>query len=101
MGSAHERLCEVTRIINGDLLAGNLIDDVLVACFDYVIGGGMDDGGPEKRSPEPILIALNRFNACFGKYRDRSNAGLYSGPPSGVTSWAEELTVQIWLNRPN
>ena len=101
MYGTNKSLNEITRIIKGDVEASNLMDEVLVACFDLVIG---DCGAGEecaKRSSDQLLDALDRFNAYLRKYREIPEDGFFSGTPEELAGWAESLTEQIWMNRPH
>ncbi len=96
MKGAHGQFCEVTDLFAGDARGGQLADDLLNACFDHVLP---EDGGEgSMRTLAHLMVALDRFNAYVQR---EGGEGLFVGTPEEVAAWAEDLTWQIWENRPN
>ena len=90
MKGAHHRLFEITQHVKGDPLGNALMDEVLMSCFDFVLG----DGGDLER----LVMALNRFNHHLSGYEQPISLGLFQGTPSEVSLWAEQLTSEILAN---
>lgn len=96
MKGAHGRFCEVSQLLAGDARGGQLADDLLNACFDHVLPEGGGEGS--MKTLAHLMVALDRFNAYVQR---EGGGGLFAGTPEEVAAWAEELTRQIWENRPN
>ena len=90
MEGSHLRLFEITQSVKGDPLGNALMDEVLTACFDHVLGGS---GALER-----LVAALNRFNSHLSRYTLHASTGLFHGTPEEVSVWAEQLTSQILAN---
>ncbi len=101
MKTTHKRLTEITRIIQNDERARQLMDEVIVNCVDYVLGDIESGNPPDAYAAERLMGALDRFNSYLRKYDDAPREGLFSGTPEQLAAWAESLTEQIWTNRPH
>lgn len=99
MKGAHGRFCEVTQLLAGDARGGQLADELLNACFDHVLPEGSDEGSMTTLAH--LMSALDRFNAYVRREGRGPGEGLFVGTPEEVAAWAEDLTWQIWENRPN
>ena len=99
MRGAHGKFCEVTQLFAGDVRGGELADALLNACFDHVL----PEGGGERnmKTLTNLMTTLEKFNAYVRRCRRDFSEGLFVGTPEEVTAWAEDLTQQIWENRPN
>jgi hypothetical protein len=98
MKGAHGQFCEVLQLLGGDARGGQLADDLLNACFDLTL----PDSGEEKmKSLDHLMSTLACFNAYVRRSKESPVDSLYSGTPEEVAVWAEDLTQQIWENRPN
>lgn len=87
MEGAHHRLFEITQSVKGDPRGNALLDEVLTACFEYVLG----DGGAQ----ESLVTALNRFDNHLAGYAPPISSGLFTGTPEEVSAWAGQLTREI------
>jgi hypothetical protein len=77
------------------------MDDLLDACFDHVLPAeGKGDSG-ETKSLARLMAALERFNAHLRRDERFPGKDLFVGTPEQVSAWAEDLTWQIWENRPD
>jgi hypothetical protein len=99
MTGAHGRFCEVTQLLAGDALGGQLTDELLNACFDHALPLG--NGNAKTDTISPLVATLERFNAYVQGSGKGVADGLFTGTPEEVAAWAEDLTWQIWANRPN
>lgn len=103
MEGANRRLLEITQHIKGDQQANSLIDEVLSACFDYVLAPAEMELSEEteRKLLENVLTTLARFNALLKAKGTFPDEGLFSGTPEETAAWAEDLTQQILENRPD
>jgi len=99
MKGAHGRFYEITLRLAGDARGGQLADELLNACFDHVLPAGSDEGSMTTLAH--VMAALDRFNAYVRREGKGPAEGLFVGTPEEVAAWAEDLTWQIWENRPN
>jgi hypothetical protein len=99
MTGAHGRFCEVTQLLAGDARGGQLADDLLNACFDHALP--LETGAENMNTIPQLVATLERFNAYVQRKGDVCAEGLFVGTPEEVAAWAEDLTWQIWANRPN
>lgn len=99
MNGAYGQFYEISQLLAGDARGGQLADDLLNACFDYVLP---EDGGEgSMASLAHLMAALERFNLHIQREGEGPASGLFIGTPEEVAAWAEDLTWQIWENRPN
>ena len=99
MNGAHGRFFEISQLLAGDARGGQLADDFLNACFDHVRPEGGGEGS--MKTLAHLMAALDRFNAYVRREGKGPAEGLFVGTPEEVAVWAEDLTRQIWENRPN
>lgn len=102
MEGAHRRYFEISRQVGRDPQSSFLMDDLLDACFDHVLppgGRGADEG--DANSLARLMAALERLNTHLRSDGRLPGEGLFVGTPEQISAWAEDLTWQIWENRPD
>ena len=98
MKGAHGQLCDVLQLLAGDARGGQLADDLLNACFDLTLPDG---GEVDKKPLDHLMATLDSFNSYVRRNGEATVESLFEGTPEEVAAWAEDLTQQIWENRPN
>ena len=99
MQGAHGRYWEALQFIAGTGQGGQLADELLNACFDHVQSFCASEGALQTLDQQ--MVTLERFNAYLRRDREGFAEGLSFGTPEEVAAWAEDLTGQILMNRPN
>lgn len=88
----------VSQLLTGDEQGGMLATELLNACFDLTLPHNGNKGG--QKSLDRLMATLAQFNAHM-RQKNGVSQELFSGNPEEVAAWAEDLTWQIWQNRPN
>ena len=104
MQGAHERFCEISRLMQGDREGNSLLDDVLHACIDYSLVKIDAIAGPDQDRNGQLAglkVVLQRFNSYLSARFSSCKDGLFHGADHDVSSWSDALTYQILANRPN
>ena len=99
MQGAHGRYWEALQFLAGPDQGGQLADELLNACFDHVQSFCASEG--TMKTLDQRMATLERFNAYLRRDKEGFAEGLFFGTPEEVAAWAEDLTEQIVMNRPN
>ena len=102
VNGTHKQLHEITQRIGSDSHANLLLDNLLNACFDHALGDAPSGISPDQdpRTLARLMIALDRFNMLLQSDARLPGDGFYVGSPEQVSAWAQDLTEQIWEDRP-